>query len=227
MFPVIGGGELKYTGEELRQDDEIVWMHLVHLSKEARSELVSFTPYQFLKSIGWHTTKAYYTRLFESFIRLAGGLIMVYNQGSNRGITTRLIARFAYAKKPHAQWTVRVFDKDDELLFLFDTLYSRVDWDIRLALPEGICTWLHGFLSSHRDPFPHKIETLAAGAGLALTPAHDDALSDAELAKMRMDRLRDLRKLFREAAQALVTSGFLESFELTRAGILHTVRAKR
>jgi len=227
VFQVIGGGEVKYTGEELRQDDELVWMHLVHLCKEACSEWVSFTPYQFLKAIGWHTTKIYYARLFESFARLAGGLIMVYNPGSDRGITTRLVARFAYAKKPHAKWTVRVFDKDDELLFLFETLYSRVDWDIRLALPEGICSWLHGFLSSHREPFPHKIETLALGAGLTLTPPNNDELTDAQRAKYRMDRLRDLRTKFRTAAATLVTVGFLESFELTRDGVLHVVRVPK
>ena len=34
IVPVIGGGEVIYIGEELRQDDETVWMQLVHLAKE-------------------------------------------------------------------------------------------------------------------------------------------------------------------------------------------------
>lgn len=49
--PVIGGGEVIYTGEELRQDNETVWMQLVHMSKESRSPVVHFTPYSFFKSM--------------------------------------------------------------------------------------------------------------------------------------------------------------------------------
>ncbi len=31
---VIGDGQVVYRGEELRQDDELVWMHLMHLMKK-------------------------------------------------------------------------------------------------------------------------------------------------------------------------------------------------
>jgi CO/xanthine dehydrogenase FAD-binding subunit len=74
---------------------------------------------------------------------------------------------------------VQVFNKDDELLFLFDKLYSRLDWETRLTLPEGVSTWLHGFFSSHREPFDHKIETLAIGAGLTLESEEDAQLAEA------------------------------------------------
>lgn len=32
---VIGDGQVIYRGEELRQDDELVWMHLMHLIKKS------------------------------------------------------------------------------------------------------------------------------------------------------------------------------------------------
>ena len=50
VVPVIGGGEVVYIGEELRQDDETVWMQLVHMSKESRSPQVFFTPYSPVRS---------------------------------------------------------------------------------------------------------------------------------------------------------------------------------
>lgn len=70
VVPVIGGGEVIYTGEELRQDDETVWMQLVHMSKESRSPQVFFTPYSFFKAIKWPNKGTSYTRLLTTLRRL-------------------------------------------------------------------------------------------------------------------------------------------------------------
>lgn len=169
VVPVIGGGEVIYTGEELRQDDETVWMQLVHMSKEARSPQVFFSPYSFFKAIRWPDKGTSYARLLTTLRRLNTASLEVYSTRFDRGVSTGLIVDFTYSKKTDgAPWSVLVFSPENELLFLFDKLYSRVDWETRLALPEGVSTWLHGFFSSHREPFDHKIETLAKGAGLAL-----------------------------------------------------------
>ncbi|MDO3377064.1 plasmid replication initiator TrfA [Geoalkalibacter halelectricus] len=49
---VIGEGEIRYRGEELRQDDELVWLHLLHLAKgKALGECVEFTPYAFSRPL--------------------------------------------------------------------------------------------------------------------------------------------------------------------------------
>jgi len=169
VVPVIGGGEVIYVGEELRQDDETVWMQLVHMSKESRSPKVFFTPYSFFKAIKWPVKGTNYKRLLTTLRRLKTASLEVYSSRFDRGVSTGLIVDFTYSKKADgAPWSVHVFSPENELLFLFDKLYSRVDWETRLALPEGVSTWLHGFFSSHREPFDHKIETLAKGAGLAL-----------------------------------------------------------
>jgi len=227
VVPVIGGGEVIYIGEELRQDDETVWMQLVHLSKEGCSEWVSFTPYSFLKAIQWPIKGASYTRLLATLRRLATSGIEVYSKRFDKGVSTKLIVKYEYAKNADAPWRVQVFDKDDQLLFLFDKLYSRVDWDVRLALPDGVATWLHSFFSSHREPFDHKISTLAAGAGLALDVLDAEQLDEAQLAAKRKERLREAKKTIRRALETLQAAGFLESFEITRAGLVRVVRAKR
>jgi len=41
---VIGDGQVIYRGEELRQDDELVWMHLMHLTKKTHWGNVSSLP---------------------------------------------------------------------------------------------------------------------------------------------------------------------------------------
>jgi len=58
---VIGEGRITYKGEELRQDDETVWLQLIHLAKEySLGQFVEFTPYSFCKAIGWPICKASY-----------------------------------------------------------------------------------------------------------------------------------------------------------------------
>jgi hypothetical protein len=225
VVPVIGGGEVIYIGEELRQDDETVWLQLVHLSKEARSESITFTPYSFLKAIQWPIKGDSYTRLLTSIRRLATSVIEVYSARCDKGVSTKLIAKYEYTKDSDSAWRVQVFNKDDQLLFLFDKLYSRVEWATRLTLPEGVATWLHGFLSSHREPFPHKVETLALGAGLTLHLPEDAQLGEVDRIAKRKERLREAKKTIKKALVALVNIGFLESFEITRAGLVHVVRA--
>lgn len=97
IVPVIGGGEVVYIGEELRQDDETVWMQLVHLAKEARSESVSFTPYSFLKAVKWPIKGTSYTRL-TSIRRLATSGLEVYSSRFDKGVSTKLIAKYEYSK---------------------------------------------------------------------------------------------------------------------------------
>lgn len=227
IVPVIGGGEVVYIGEELRQDDETVWMQLVHLAKEARSECVSFTPYSFLKAVKWPIKGTSYTRLLTSIRRLATSGLEVYSSRFDKGVSTKLIAKYEYSKGADAPWKVQVFNKDDELLFLFDKLYSRLDWETRLALPEGVTTWLHGFFSSHREPFDHKIETLAVGAGLTLESEEDAQLDEAARIAKRKARLREIKRIITKALEALQESGFLKSFEVTRSGLVRVVRAHR
>jgi hypothetical protein len=227
VVPVIGGGEVVYIGEELRQDDETVWMQLVHLSKEARSEVVTFTPYSFLKAIKWPIKGASYTRLLTSIRRLATSGLEVYSSRFDKGVSTKLIAKYEYSKGTDTPWKVQVFHREDELLFLFDKLYSRLDWETRLALPEGVTTWLHGFFSSHREPYDHKIETLAIGAGLTLESDEDAGLDEAARVAKRKARLREIKRIITKALEALQESGFLDSFEVTRSGLVRVVRTHR
>ena len=223
VVPVIGGGEIIYIGEELRQDDQTVWMQLVHLAKEARSEWIQFSPYSFLKAIKWPISGASYTRLLSTIRRLSTCGIEVYSKRFDKGKSAKLVARYEYSVGIDKEWRVQLFDKDDELLFLFDQLYSRLDWETRLALPDGLATWLHGFFSSHRLPYDHRIETLALGAGLKI---EDDDLELAESARAsrRKARLREIKKMMVKALDALQKSGFLKSYVITTTGLVQVVR---
>lgn len=225
VLQLIGGGEIRYTGEELRQDDETVWMQLVHMAKENRAESITFTPYSLLKAINWPIKGDSYKRLLTSLRRLRANSLEVYSSRFDRGVSTSLIGEFEYSEKGESPWRVHVFSNENKLFLLFDKLYSRVEWETRLALPEGVATWLHSFLSSHKQPFPHKVETLALGAGMLLEAPEDLELSPSELQAKRKKRLREARRTLTKALESLKSIGFLADFQVSRKGLVTVRRA--
>lgn len=225
VIELIGPGQIIYTGEELRQDDETVWLQLVHMAKEARSETITFTPYSLLKTLKWPGGGDSYKRLLATLRRLMGTVLEVYSERLDKGVTTNLIANFEYAKDHDKPWRVKVFDEDDELLFLFDKLhYSRLDWDMRLALPTGIATWLHGYLASHKKPYPIYVDTLAKNAGLTLETPEDKQLDKAAQIAKRKKRLNEAKRAIKKALEALREREFLKSFEITKEGLVSVIR---
>lgn len=56
---VLFDGCITYLGEELRQDDETVWLQLIHLAKERPvGSVVEFTPYSFCPTFFCRSTRS-------------------------------------------------------------------------------------------------------------------------------------------------------------------------
>lgn len=196
---IIGDGRITYRGEELRQDDETVWLQLVHLARQhVVGQLVEFTAYSFCKDIGWSINQKSYDRLKESLRRMQATGLDVYSKRLDRGVSLSMIPFFEYedseTQKSLPRWRVRIAP---ELVDLFgNDHYTRIEWEQRLKLPDGLATWLHGYLASHRVPHPIKIDTIALGSG------------------MNTVEKTELRRLIKRALTNLVDCGFLLSFDL-------------
>jgi len=196
---VIGDGRISYRGEELRQDDETVWLQLVHLARQhVAGQLVEFTAYSFCKDIDWSINKKSYNRLKECLRRMQATGLDVYSKRLERGVSLSMIPLFEYedseTQKTLPRWRVRIAP---ELVELFgDNYFTRIEWAQRLQLPDGLATWLHGYLATHRIPHPIKIETIARGAGLTETDKSE------------------LRRLVKRALTNLVNCGFLTEFDV-------------
>ena len=230
VIPIVGGGRIIFWGEELRQDDETVWLHLIHLSKEARQEWVEFRPRAFVQAIRWPVNGESYARLLTTLRRLSTVGLEVYSQRFDKGVNVKLVDRYEYSEGERTPWRVRVFDPQADLLCLYDRLYTRLEWERRLDLPAGVATWLHGFYSSHREPHPHKLETLAVGAGLTLVKDEDDQLSEEDRKKVVTQRHKDARKTLKEAHEVLVAKNFLKTFEFKKGaekGVLQMLAVVR
>jgi hypothetical protein len=160
---VIGEGEIRYRGEELRQDDELVWLHLLHLGKsKALGECVEFSGYSFLKDLGWPANKGAYRRLKTSLFRMMATAVEICSPRLRQTVAVPMIYRFRTedpeTKKPLRAWQVWI---SPEMCLLFgDGCLTRINWEQRKRLPVGIATKLHGYWSTHRQPFAVRVETL-------------------------------------------------------------------
>lgn len=172
---VIGEGEIRYRGEELRQDDELVWLHLLHLAKgKALGECVEFTPYAFLKALGWPVNRGGYQRLKTCLLRMMATAVEVSSVRLRQTVAVPMILRFRnedpQTKKPLRRWQLWV---SPEMCLLFgDGCLTRINWEQRLRLPVGIATKLHGYWSTHRRPFAVRVETLQKFCGSEMRPKH-------------------------------------------------------
>ena len=78
---IIGDGSIKYTGKELRQDDETVWLQILQLAREYPLEdIIEFSAYSMLKSLGWPTTVFYYKKLEDSLNRMSATNLVIESE---------------------------------------------------------------------------------------------------------------------------------------------------
>lgn len=208
---VIGDGRITYGGQELRQDDEIVWLQLIHMAKERPlGQTVEFTPYSFCQAVGWFPVNGRsYIRLRECLKRMQKTSLEIISRRLKEGVSLSMIPMFHWQDietgRPLRLYKVRVAP---ELMELFGGVhYTHLEWSQRLALPVGIATWLHGYLASHEKPYSIKLETIKKGAGITIPSKH-------------------LRTKVTQALEALKRVGFLSSYRID-GDLVHVVRTAR
>lgn len=194
---VIGDGTVIYRGEELRQDDELVWLHLMHLVKKLPlGECVEFTPYSFVRALGWPIKGQSYQRLRVCLSRMQATAIRIQSKRLGCFISVSLVQMFKSKNERMenlSRWQVWV---GKEMRLLFDEEFlTRMNWETRKSLPDGIASKLYGYWSSHREPFPVRIFTLQSLCGSEMT-------------------LKHFREELKRSLSLLQNAGFLESWQL-------------
>ena len=156
----IGNTKIIYTGEELRQDDEDVWMQLIYLSTNQQGESVSFYPYRLLADLDWPKRTQYKEKLRQILSRLSATEIQIYNTNLKEGYSISLVRKFKWQDREGGllkKWQIW-FEKDILDLFQMNH-FSWISWQERKQLPP-LAKWLHAFYSSHKEPGPIKVATL-------------------------------------------------------------------
>src|SRR3990167_9816790 len=153
--------DIIYTGEELRQDDEDVWLKLIYLASQSQENEISFKPYSFLTQIGWAGRTQYRDRLKASLIRMSATTLEIYNHHFEKGIGLSLIRKFEWYTDDAqlSYWTVWLEPEVVKLYSELGKMYSKIHWEQRKKL-KPLAKWLHAFYSSHAEPEPVHIDRL-------------------------------------------------------------------
>lgn len=147
---------LRYQGPELRQSDGLIFMALLNLVRDVRTgERVSFTADDVCRTVFGRYDGPTRASLKDHIKRLQRGLIEFDN------FSVQLCLRFEFPAR--GTWSVAL-DKDIVQLFRRSP-EVWLDLPKRLALPEGLSTWLYAFIESQTRLIPASIESLRALCG--------------------------------------------------------------
>ena len=184
---------VKFTGEQLNQEDLTVWETLVHLARNSPlGNVCTFTAHGLLKSLGLHTGGAEHRRLHSTIIRLNGAVVDITHEGKQyfgtlvqSGVKDVLTKHYAIKLNP-------------ELIRLYgETQWTALNWNQRLQLrSKSLAQALHGYYSTHYRPFPVKLATLQHYTGSQTTHP------------------RSFKRQVKRALDELVTIEFLERYQV-------------
>lgn len=208
----IAGLQIFYTGEELRQDDEDVFLQIVHLARnEQLGEKVKIRGNQLLRILGWNNSSRDYDRLRDCIERLKTGSVKIVTEDRSKGYMGSLIRKFTWEDSESAERGARPFWQiflEPEMVKLFgDDNYSLIEWQARKALGP-MAKWQLSFYITHKNPLPYKTATFLTLCGAKTTD------------------LRGFRRTYKSGLDELVAINFLSDWKhIPESDTFHVTRA--
>jgi hypothetical protein len=156
-----GNTSITYTGIRLDQDHLTLWETLLHIAREQHlGTKCEVTIYQLLKILGKKDTggnrevllkrldhlKATAIEIKQGPYSYTGGLLEEAYRDDNTGLVIVIL---------HKQLTA-LFQPDQ---------FTKLSWNIRQCLSRPLSKWLHGFYSSHKQPFDVSVEFIRRLSG--------------------------------------------------------------
>lgn len=205
LLASVDGIEIRFKGQRFNQTDLDVWEMLVHLARlQPLGNRVDFTANSLLKAMGRATGQTQHKQLHDEIVRLRAGTADIRWTREKKTFVGGLI-QAAMRDDETGRYVVQL---DSKMLMLYETGYSQVDWGQRQGLgSNNLSKWLHGFYSSHAEPFPYKVQTLK---GLCGSTSKD---------------LRDFRRMLRKSLEDLKSVGAISSWEIDARDLVHVKRA--
>lgn len=150
------GSSIRYTGEQLDQYDEDVWLEALHLARVqdlSDENGVQFTARSFLKAMGRKYSGDAAVVLLNSFERMVANAVVV------RIGDCEYVGSLIHSFVRHESSGRYILKLNPDLRKLFDAGYTRFNWKKRRALPTDLARWLYGYIHSHRatKSDPHRI----------------------------------------------------------------------
>lgn len=214
LITSVRGSSVTYTGEELRQDDQDVFLQLVHLARGRTTEQlqhpVKFKAYRMLKELGWPFSKIGYKRLRDCIDRLKANSLKVRFVKSDRGrpatFAGSLVRKYWTGEEDERkttggspqEWEVWL---EPEVVNMFEQFsFSEIEWSQRLQLDRPLSKWLHSFLTDLGLPAP------------AMNVDELRALSGSQAKEVKTFKMN-----LKEALEELKQIGFIIDFKFDEA----------
>jgi hypothetical protein len=189
------GITVKYTGQQLNQEDLTLWETLVHLAKDhPLGNVCTFTAHSILKTLGLPLGGEQHKQLHSALIRLTACAVQVTHEGKTY---------FGSLIKSGAKDEVTshyAIELNRQLIRLYgETQWTAIDWKQRHRLGrKPLAQALHAYFSSHRAPFPVTLAFLRKITG------------------SRNAQPAGFKRRCRAALDELVTLGFLTSYSIDK-----------
>jgi hypothetical protein len=153
--------QVVYRGPELRQSDGLVFAALLHMARDVRLDTgVSFHAGNVCRALFARYDGNTRRQLRDHIQRLQSGVIAFDT------FSIQLCLRFDYPNL--GRWSVAL---DPHIVALFrEHTHVWLDVATRIGLPEGLASWLYGYVRSQARLIPMKLETLRQQCGSEASP---------------------------------------------------------
>jgi TrfA protein len=202
LMATVNGVEIRFTGEQLNQDDHDLLMQLIFMAhKRPIGAWITVPAYAILKALGRKVSGKQYRELRADISRLAAGMVSIRNAKAKIEYIGHHLITQASQHEVSRHWIYRL---DPELRPLYgDMAHTLIDWDQRLALKgKDLARWVQLYMATHAKPYPVKIDTLRQLSGsrakalrnfrAQLRLALDDLIANEDIVSWRIEMPDDL-----------------------------------
>jgi TrfA protein len=191
------GITVKFTGQQLNQEDLSLWETLVHMAKELPlGSILQCSAHSILTALGLPHGGEQHKQLHSGIIRLTACAVEVVVEGKKffgplikGGVQAEVTSTSHYA-----------LELNRGLIKLYgECQWTAIDWEQRRRLArKPLAQALHGYYSSHRNPYPVTLKFLQRITG------------------SRNKQVAGFKRRCGEALKELIDVGFLLSYEFQR-----------
>lgn len=199
-FIVSSGGRFEYEGPELRQAEAAVFAVLTHeLAGKGTEHPLDLDPEDVIAALGWSNSSHSHKKLVECLDRLTGAKLRAFNEAGEWMWSTGLVQ--SAKRLDDGRLRVRMGEELRAEAWRFFSSTTHLNTAILRALPEGLASWLYGYIASNDCRVPFDLEDLRAFSGSATTDTSEWG------------------KQVRAALKALAAAGAIKSFEASRGRV--------
>ena len=196
LLATVADKEIRFTGEQLNQDDHDLLMQMVFMAQhKPLGSWVMVPAYGMLQALGRQIGGKQYRELRADIARLTAAMVIIRHTETKREVFGHHFLAKAEQDEQTRHWMYRL---DPDLRALYgDMTHTLIDWDQRLALKgKDLARWLQLYIASHAKPYPVKVATLR------------------DLSGSRAKALKNFRGKLRLALDDLVNNDDIERWEI-------------